>query len=363
VWYFADCDFYRWKDIVWKFDGAVLGSIKVGQAVPLEPSSSSITNYTLTAQPGFNLIANQLNRSSNGLGTVLPGVPQESQVLKFQNNNYTTDIFDGTDWVNALTQEPSVTTVSPGEGFFFFNPGPAAVPLTFTGQAVPPSLPAPIVRGGYVLLSRRDFGPGTFAKIVGLAPENGCRFVTFNSLFQSYSTNIFDGAQWLLGNPATAIGESAFVYFPGGLPLTITLQPQSQQVIEGSNVTFSVAATNGTPPLRNQWRRNGSPIAGATNATYTVFAAQPGNSGTYDVILTDQTGQSVTSSPATLRVTGPPIVFGLSGPSLTLMWPDATYKLQSASSAVGPWTDVAGATSPYIVPLVGPGRFYRTEKR
>ena len=33
--------------------------------------------------------------------------------------------------------------------------------------------------------------------------------------------------------------------------------------------------------------------------------------------------------------------------------------LQSADQVTGPWTDVDGATSPYLTPMRGPQRFYR----
>jgi hypothetical protein len=48
-------------------------------------------------------------------------------------------------------------------------------------------------------------------------------------------------------------------------PPAITLQPRSQSVSLGANVTFRVTAT-GTPPLSFQWRWNETPVDGATNS-------------------------------------------------------------------------------------------------
>jgi CHU_C Type IX secretion signal domain/HYR domain/Immunoglobulin domain/Bacterial Ig-like domain len=173
---------------------------------------------TVIAKPGWNLIANPLNGTNNLLDTILPGVPQESQVMKW---NPVLQIFDassiydsGLGWLSIETLQPSTTSANPGEGFFFFNPGATDIPLTFRGEPALPSLPAPIVRGGYVLLSRRDVGPGTFANIVGLPPEEGCQFLTFNAATQNYSSNVFSGGGWSLGAPTLGIAQSAFVYFP-----------------------------------------------------------------------------------------------------------------------------------------------------
>ncbi|HLP78361.1 MAG TPA: leucine-rich repeat domain-containing protein, partial [Candidatus Paceibacterota bacterium] len=52
-------------------------------------------------------------------------------------------------------------------------------------------------------------------------------------------------------------------------PPSITQQPQSQLAHVGNDVSFSVAA-NGTTPFAYQWRKGGSDLSSATNATLTV---------------------------------------------------------------------------------------------
>jgi len=67
-------------------------------------------------------------------------------------------------------------------------------------------------------------------------------------------------------------------------PPSITAQPQSQTVNIGDTISLSVA-NSGTGPFYYQWLLNGTGIPGATNASYALAAAQPFNSGAYQVIV------------------------------------------------------------------------------
>lgn len=88
----------------------------------------------------------------------------------------------------------------------------------------------------------------------------------------------------------------------GNSPPAISSQPSSQSVPAGSAVTFTVVAS-GTPAPAFQWRKDGSPITGATNASLTLVAVSPADAGTYSVVVTNLAG-TIPSQPATLTVTG-----------------------------------------------------------
>ena len=77
-----------------------------------------------------------------------------------------------------------------------------------------------------------------------------------------------------------------------------TTSPASATVNVGQSVTFTAAAT-GSPTYA--WQKNGSPISGATSATYTIASPQLGDAGSYSVVATNGSG-STTSGAATLTV-------------------------------------------------------------
>jgi uncharacterized repeat protein (TIGR02543 family) len=82
----------------------------------------------------------------------------------------------------------------------------------------------------------------------------------------------------------------------------ITAQPVDRVVQQGANVSLTVQAT-GSSPLRYQWRKGGTAITGATDATLTLASVQFANVGTYDVVVSNTAG-SATSAPAALSLTG-----------------------------------------------------------
>jgi hypothetical protein len=59
----------------------------------------------------------------------------------------------------------------------------------------------------------------------------------------------------------------------------------------GQQMAFSATA-DGTTPFTWQWSKNGTPIAGATNATYTIASATTADSGTYRAKATNSAGSA-----------------------------------------------------------------------
>jgi len=107
----------------------------------------------------------------------------------------------------------------------------------------------------------------------------------------------------LRGVLAIAAGEAhslALVGPSGGVPVTITVPPQSQIVNAGATVSFSVTAT-GTGQLSYQWRFNGANITGATSSTLALNSVGAGNNGAISVVVWNAIN-SVVSATASLAV-------------------------------------------------------------
>ena len=104
---------------------------------------------------------------------------------------------------------------------------------------------------------------------------------------------------------ATSNAAVLTVNIPTQAP-TITTQPIASTVTAGSAASFSVVAS-GTAPFTYQWRKDGSPVSGATAATYTIASAATTDAGNYTVTVTNSAG-SVTSSAAALIVNTAPAI-------------------------------------------------------
>ena len=81
---------------------------------------------------------------------------------------------------------------------------------------------------------------------------------------------------------------------------TVVLQPQSLTVNTGSTATFTISAS-GKPTPTYQWRFEGTALTGETNTSLVINDVQDINTGSYDVVVTNDVN-TVTSNVATLNV-------------------------------------------------------------
>lgn len=94
---------------------------------------------------------------------------------------------------------------------------------------------------------------------------------------------------------------------------TVTLQPVSQQVIFGSNVSFTVTGT-GAGTVSYQWKKDGGEmsdgngVTGATASTLQLATVDTGDEGQYVCVVTADCG-SVPSLPGILSLRPPPADF------------------------------------------------------
>lgn len=115
------------------------------------------------------------------------------------------------------------------------------------------------------------------------------------------------GAQldWTFSSSASAstVRNLYVLARPGGTPTgtapVIHGQPCPQTVDAGSNASFAVFATGASA---YQWRKNGFPIAGATQPWLDLSAVTTNDAGNYDVILSGPTLATTTSLVAALSL-------------------------------------------------------------
>ena len=88
-----------------------------------------------------------------------------------------------------------------------------------------------------------------------------------------------------------------------GAPL-FQSQPSSATLDAGQTLNLSVTALG--PDLSYQWYKNSIAISGATNAVYTVVGATAGDSGDYDLVISNAYG-SATSAVAVVVVNAEPV--------------------------------------------------------
>lgn len=112
-----------------------------------------------------------------------------------------------------------------------------------------------------------------------------------------------DGARFrvVVGNAGGSVTSGDALLTVRPVAPGVTTPPAALTVTEGQSASFSVLAT-GSAPLAYQWLRNGTPVSGATAATYTLAsAALSDNGAVFSVTVTNAAG-STTSAGAALTV-------------------------------------------------------------
>jgi hypothetical protein len=143
------------------------------------------------------------------------------------------------------------------------------------------------------------------ARSLNSRPFSSCFFfLHFGQLRGRLHKAAFIGST-LFGVVLVGCGGSTSTVVPTPQALSITAQPTTQGVRLGQVATFSVAAS-GSNPISYQWNKNGVPITGAINASYTTPATSAAdNDSTFTVSITNPAG-SVTSTTVRLLLNTPP---------------------------------------------------------
>lgn len=290
--------------------GATL-AVNTAPVITTQPSSLQVS---AGAQAIFTVSASGIPPPSYQWffnGTAIPGATATSYsisaVTSSHSGNYTVTATNaaGTNAsaVAVLTvSSPSVPSTGGGGG----SSPPPIVPVS------PPSAVAPAITSNPTSVTVIEGGSATFTVVATGTPALGFQW-SFNGTTipgaTSASYTIKPVAAANVGSYAVTVSNSAGTVTSTDATLAITAlpafisQPKSQEVQPGTPVNFS-ASVSGVPNPTFQWLFNGTPIIGATSATYTIPSPDISNVGSYALVASNTTGM-VTSNGALLSVTTP----------------------------------------------------------
>ncbi len=330
-------------------------SVPVGQAVWIAPGGGlppvAQNSYPVHVQPGYNLIANQLDHGSNTLNEIMPVVPDGTVFYKYDNSNanWIASAFSASNssWLNGGT-----IALNPGEGAFLQsssafilsftgNPHVPVLPFAFTGNPHVPVLP--IVN----LVSRQTNDIGLYENIVGTAPTNGAQMFKWDSSNSVYTVYGFSNI-WSPSVPSAAVGESVWIAPGGGVPPAPPLSyPHSfpagvsliaNQLDHGSNTLNEVFG--GVPDSSTFYKYNNS------NQTWTIssYSAAAASWGAGNAISINPGEGAFFQTPAafTLLFVGNPHV-----PVLPINLPvGPPFLLSRQTNDIAYYTNIIGTTPP-----------------
>ncbi len=151
-------------------------------------------------------------------------------------------------------------------------------------------------------------GPFHVSLANGFVPALGNEFQILACAGRS---NTFTTLQVPAGISVNYSNNGVFLVVTGAVStLEITGQPTNQTVAAGGTAMFTVSAT-GTAPLTYRWQKNGTNLTdggnlfGSATSILTISNVSAANVGTYDVIVTNAAGSTLTSSNATLSLPPP----------------------------------------------------------
>jgi formylglycine-generating enzyme required for sulfatase activity/sugar lactone lactonase YvrE len=147
-------------------------------------------------------------------------------------------------------------------------------------------------------------------------PATGAINPRFDGAVTSDTVLASRGGAWNAGyaprcsyrNPGVSLSyseeQSGFRLVRNSLSIpVVNAQPGALTQVVGATATLSLTAS-GAAPLTYQWRKDATPVAGATNASLSLASVQLSDAGSYDVVVTNASG-TVTSNPAALTVAVP----------------------------------------------------------
>jgi hypothetical protein len=310
----------------WKFNGANVASATTPALSVNNAQATNAGNYSVVITNKFGTITSSNADLVVNTAPRITTQPQSQTVLIGSNATFSVTATGGSlplsyQWRMANTNLPAATnsslTLTNAQST---NAGNFVVVITNTLGSitsavatltviVPPSItvqPADTTANSGTTASFSVTAAGT-APLHYQWQYNGANLASATASAYSFTAQSTNAGSYsvIVTNVGGAITSSIATLTVNGPP-GITSQPQSQTVIAGTNVTFSVGV-GGTAPFHYQWRLTGTNLSGATASTLALNNVQAPDAGGYSVVITNYLG-SVTSAVATLTILFPPAI-------------------------------------------------------
>jgi hypothetical protein len=182
----------------------------------------------------------------------------------------------------VISEQPTNTTAPEGSAAILYSLAYGPAPLAYQWYET--------TSGGFVPVTDQTGTNLVLANVSG--SYNGSRF-------QVVVTNAY----------GAVTSAPAILSVVSGPPYYIADLPAEALVLAGSTATFTVTM-GGTAPFTYRWQKGGVDLSDTTQITgshsniLTIVKAQPGDSGTYQVLVSNSAGGPVASLPEALTVQG-----------------------------------------------------------
>lgn len=172
--------------------------------------SLNVVGYiNLSLQPGFNLVANQLDADGTMTNNFVTNIfstnlPAGSQIYAFNASlaGYSILSWNGHKWTG--TQAPINTALAPGQGVFISVP--SATTITLVGQVIQGTNMIPLIPGLQIVSSIPPIA-GDLVTNLGYVATAGDAVYQYSAASQGYAIRTYNGHKWV-GSPT---GTSAYL--------------------------------------------------------------------------------------------------------------------------------------------------------
>ena len=284
----------------------------------LEPGSPALLNGTQLTFNGVGVVTVYADQSGNGNYAAAPRVTQVfgvglvSQTITFgtiagQLATATLDLNASAS--SSLAVSFSVTgpgTITGGNHLSFSGPGSVTVTARQLGDSI--YAPAPPVARTFAvtavpatirLANPRQMYTGGPLTVSTTTSPSGLAVSLLYAGSANAPVEVGNYAVTATLSDARYSGSAAGTLVIWGAP-EISTQPKPVNALVGGTAAFWVGAA-GASPMTYQWRREGSPIAGATGPSLSLGGLTEDRAGQYDVVMSNRYG-TASSTPVTLKV-------------------------------------------------------------